>query len=120
MLTEKHHTGGFLISEADGHYSRDNVTLDDSVAVALEAGTVLGKLTSGGNWVAYDNEASDGSQAATGILYAAAAVTGADQVVCVILRAAEVNADELVWPAGSPTDVTAGIADLKAIGIIVR
>lgn len=120
MLTEKHHVGGFLISEADGHYSRDNVTMDASIATALEPGTVLGKITATGKWVAYDNQAGDGSQAAAGILYGAVPVTSADQVAVAIVRVAEVNGDELVWPGGSPTDQTAGIADLKALGIIVR
>jgi Bacteriophage lambda head decoration protein D len=120
MLTEKHHAGGFLISEGDGHYSRDNVTMDSSIATALEPGTVLGKITASGKYVAYDNQASDGSQAAAAILYGSVDVTGADQVACVIVRTAEVNGDELVWPGGSPTDQTAGIADLKTLGIIVR
>lgn len=120
MLTEKHHTGGFLLSEGDGHFSRDVVTIDASVAVALESGTVLGKITSSGKYAAYDNQAGDGTQAAAAILYNAVDVTGADQLATVIVRTAEVNADELVWPGGSPTDVTAGIADLKALGIIVR
>lgn len=121
MLTEKHHAGGFLITEADGHYSRDNVTLDAGVGVALEPGTVLGKITATGKYTPYDNSAGDGSQAAAAILYGAAPNTGADQTVCVIVRVAEVNGKELVWLDGSPPiDVTAGTADLKAIGIIVR
>jgi hypothetical protein len=120
MLTEKHHTGGFLLSEGEGHYSRDNVTIDSSVATALEPGTVLGKITASSKYVAYDNQASDGSQAAAGVLYGYVAVTGADQTAVAIVRTAEVNSDELVWPGGSPTDQTAGIADLKAIGVIVR
>ena len=33
MKTETSHAGDFIISELDGHGSRDNVTLDDSVAV---------------------------------------------------------------------------------------
>lgn len=123
MLTEKHHTGGFLISEADGHYSRDNVTLDASATTTtagLESGTVLGKITGTGKYAAYDQQGSGGVEGAAAILYSPADPTGADQAVSVICRAAEVNGNELVWPGGSPTDVTAGVADLRAIGVIVR
>lgn len=122
MLTEKHHTGGFLISEADGHYSRENVTLDDTATtttVGLESGTVLG-LQSGGNYAQYDNGASDGTQTAVAILYSPADPTGADQAVSVIKRAAEVNGNELVWKVTSPSGVAPGIVDLAAVGIIVR
>lgn len=119
-LTEKGHAGGFILSEGDGNFSRDNITIDASVAVALAAGTVLGKITSSGNYVKYDNQASDGSQAAAGVLLDAVEVTSAAQAAVAIVRTAEVNGDELVWPDGSPTDITAGVADLKAIGVIVR
>lgn len=120
MKTETSHAGDFIISELDGHGSRDNVTLDAGVAVQLEAGTVLGKITSGGKYAKYDNQASDGTQVAAAILYDRALVTGADQVVCVINKDAEVNTHQLQWPDGSPTDITAGVADLLTLGIKVR
>lgn len=118
MLTEKRHAGAFLLSEGDGHFSRDNVTL--AAGHDLEAGTVLGKITATGKFAQYDNQASDGSQVAAGILYDKANSTAADVAVCAIVRTAEVVDELLVWPDGSPTDITAGVADLKAIGIIVR
>lgn len=123
MLTEKHHTGGFLLTELDGHGSRDNVTLDASATTLLagmESGTVLGKITGSGKYAKYDQEAADGTQAAAAILYTPGAPTAADQAVAVINTTAEVNGDELIWPDGSPTDITAGIADLRALGIKVR
>lgn len=119
MLTEKRHAGDFILSEGDGHYSRDNVTIVSGTA-ALEAGTVLGKITATGKYKQYDNQAADGSQVAAGVLYGAADASAADVAVCIINRTAEVVATLLVWPDGSPTDVTAGIADLLAIGVIVR
>lgn len=120
MLTEKHHTGGFLISEADGHLSRDNGTL--VTGQNLEAGQVLGKITSGGKWAFYDNDASDGTQVAAGILYASVNATSADQPCVVITRDAEVNGKELIWESGgSPTvDQAAGTLDLAALHVIVR
>lgn len=118
MLTEKRHAGDFLLSEGDGHYSRDNVTL--VTGHNLQAGTVLGKITSGGKYKQYDQQAGDGSEVAAGVLYDNADSTDADVAVCIINRTAEVVATLLIWPDGSPVDVTAGIADLKAIGVIVR
>jgi hypothetical protein len=120
MLTEKHHTGGFLISEADGHLSRDNGIL--VAGQNLQAGTVLGKITTGGKWAFYDNDAGDGTQAAAGILYASVDATSADQPCVVITRDAEVNGKELTWEAGgSPApDQIAGKADLALLHIIVR
>lgn len=38
-------------------------------AAALEAGTVLGKVTASGKYVAYNGAAADGSETAVGILY---------------------------------------------------
>lgn len=119
MLTESRHAGGFLLSEGDGHYSRDNVTIAQGSS-ALVAGTVLGKITATGKYTAYDNQASDGTQTAAGILYAGVDPTTEDVAGVAIVRTAEVAADLLEWPGGSPTDQTAGIADLKAIGVIVR
>lgn len=117
-LTEGRHAGDFLLSEGDGHYSRDNVTLVSGHV--LDAGTVVGKITSGGKYKQYDQQAGDGSEVAAGVLYDNADSSDGDLAVCVINRTAEVVADLLVWPLGSPTDVTAGIADLKAIGVTVR
>jgi Bacteriophage lambda head decoration protein D len=118
-LTEKLHAGGFLISEADGKLSRDNVTLVSGQN--LVAGTVLGKISASGKYAAYDDQASDGTQTAVAILYEASDASGGDLVVCAITRSAEVNGNELTWPTGSPADITAGVADLAGTPqIIVR
>ena len=44
-LSEPFHDGGFLVSEGNGHYSRDTATLTGSVVV--QPGTVLGQQTVG-------------------------------------------------------------------------
>ncbi len=116
--TETTHAGGFIMSEANGNRSRESVTLTSGQT--LEAGAVLGKVTSGGKYVAYDNTLSDGSQAAAGILIGHGDASGGDLLVAIIARDAEVNGDELLWKATSPSGTTAGIADLAALGIIVR
>jgi len=119
MLTESIHAGAFLISEEDGHISRDAVTIVSGQN--LVAGAVLGKITSGGKYAAYDNNASDGTQTAAAILYAACDATAGDTQATAITRMAEVNGKELTWSDNSPSsDVTAGIADLAVVHIIVR
>lgn len=119
MLTEKRHAGDFLLSEGDGHFSRDNVTIVSGTA-AMQAGTVVGKITATGKYKQYDNQAGDGSEVAAGVLYDNVDASAADVAACIINRTAEVASDLLVWPDGSPVDVTAGVADLKSIGVIVR
>lgn len=118
-FTETGHAGGFLMSEAAGQRSRENVTLASGQVV--KAGEVLGKITSGGKYATYDNQASDGTQAAKAISLNDADATDGDLEIAVIARDAEVNGNELVYSGvSSPTDDAAGVADLLAVGIIVR
>lgn len=111
--TEARRTGEFILSEANGTRSREEVTIA-AAAGALEVGTLVGKVTATGKYVAYSNAASDGSEVAAGILYAAVPDLTVDQKGVIIARDAEVAAARLT---GSDT---AGLADLKAIGIIAR
>lgn len=112
-FTEGLHTAEFLLSEAEGSYSREQVTLAAGAA-ALSSGTLLGKVTATGKYVAYADGASDGSQVAAAILYAAAPDLAVDQKVTVIARAAEVYSGALVGLD------TASRADLAAAGIVIR
>lgn len=206
-ITEALHAGGFIVSEANGHRSRERGTITG--AAKLLAGAVLGKIAHGtataaaqagntgnatcsavtlaaaaqsgvykvvyltatrfevydplGNLIgtgsntvafatqigftmtaggtpmaagdvelitvatatakykAYDQTATDGSEVAAGILYATADATSADVKQTVVVRAAEVNASELVWGSGvdAPSIAIATLA-LAAIGIIAR
>lgn len=85
----------------------------DSFTITVSAGS--------GKWRAWDPGHSDGSQFATGILFATKDVTLADKTVLAIVRMAEVNASELIWPTGiSASQIASGTAQLKAIGIIAR
>lgn len=123
-LTEGRHTAEFILSEGNGNVSRDNVTLEGGFTDAgvIKAGTVLGKLTSGGHYVISPNSGADGSQTAVAILIDNVDVTDADVVAAVIARNAEVNGDCLEF------DSTVDDADKKAtkatqlaaVGIIVR
>lgn len=117
--TETGHAGGFIISEANGNRSRDNVTILSGQN--LLAGTVLGKITAGGKYVAFDTGNGDGSETGAAILLAACDATGGDKAAAVIARDAEVNGDELVFKVQSPMDdVEDARAGLLANGIVIR
>ena len=76
QLNETRGTANFLVSEANGMYrSRDVGTVAAGAAPGLIAGTILGKLTSGGNYVAYDPGAATGAQTIAGILFEVAVGT---------------------------------------------
>jgi hypothetical protein len=208
-LQEALHNGGFIVSEANGHLSRDTVTLTGAVPVL--AGTVLGKQTTGttaaaavlgtntgngtfgaiavgagvqpgGYAVEFDDAthfivsapngqeighgttgavfnagglgftitaggtafvpgdsftvtvaagsgkyaplsltATDGTVNAAGILFGAKDVTSADKPAVAMTRNCEVNASELIWPAGASTpQIAAATLQLQALGIIAR
>ncbi|WP_135469823.1 head decoration protein [Crenalkalicoccus roseus] len=116
VLTEPRHAGEFIVSEANGSRSRDAIV---TATGTLEAGTVLGRITSSGKYVILAPGASDGSQTAAGILYEA--VSGTDQKAVAVVRDAEVSGPGLVWPGSitGPQKATA-IAQLAALGVIVR
>lgn len=122
VFTEAAHTAEFILSEANGHRSRENGTLASGENLA--AGTVL--MDNGaGKLVEFDgatNTAGDLVTEAAGILLAATDASSADTEVAYIARDAEVNLKLLTYPAES----TAGgeeantIASLKLLGIIAR
>ena len=118
VINERRHTAEFMVSEAVSHRAREVKTVVGGDAPGLQAGTVLGELTSGGNFVILAPAASNGSEAAAGILWEA--VTGtADRTV--IVRDAEVVGTHLVWPEGiSEGQKATAIGQLAALGIIVR
>lgn len=113
VFTEGKHTAEFLLSEGNGSISREQVTIA-AAAGALVPGTLLGKITASGKYVAYSNAASDGSEVAVAITYAAVPDLAVDQKAVVIARQAEVKAADLT---GADSD---GKADLLALGIVCR
>jgi hypothetical protein len=123
-ITEGQHAAEFIVSEANGFRSRDEVTLTVAAETTLVPGLVLGKLTATGKYVPYDNAGGDGSDVAAGILYAGIENPGeapADYQVTVVNRDAEVRLADLQWASGLvDADKTAAYADLLALGIKVR
>lgn len=118
-LTEGKYAGEFLLTEANGYRSREEITVVSGQN--LVAGAVVGKITASGKFAEYNNEVADpadGLEAAAGILWESVDATSADQRGVIIARDAEVNLDLLTWKSGaSQTDIDDGVADLKALGI---
>ncbi len=118
-LTEALRPGEFILSEANGSISREEVTIASGQNLA--AGTVVGKVSASGKYIAYDDDNADGSQTAAGILYAAVDATSADKKGVIIARHAEVVTSLLTFVATNDAgDITAGKADLAALQIILR
>ncbi|HDR9227810.1 TPA: head decoration protein [Burkholderia vietnamiensis] len=85
----------------------------DSFAITVAAGS--------GKYKPFDPANVDGSQVPAGILFATKDVTTVDKPCAVVVRLCEVNASELVWPAGmSAAAIAAAQAQLKALGIVPR
>lgn len=122
--TEGQHTAEFIVQESPYTISRDQVTVTVAGDTTLAPGTVLGKLTSGGKYVPYDNAGGDGSDVAYGILYGELVNDGgspADFDGVVINWGAEVRLADLQWASGLvDADKTAALADLATRGVKAR
>ena len=119
VLTENNRLDDVVLWEEDNQYSRDKITVLSGENLALAA--VVGVVTASGKYAEYDPDATDGTEDAAGILVAAVDATAADQLGVAIVRDAMIVAEELVWNAGvDAAGKTAALAELKALGIIVR
>lgn len=102
--------GGLTFTIADG--ATDFVS-GDSFTVTVAAGS--------GKYVAFDQDAVDGSEIAAGILYDNAYATSADVEAVAYVRDCEVNGNELTWPSDiEAAEKAVAIAQLANLGIIVR
>jgi hypothetical protein len=118
-LTEGRHAGEFLVSEGNGRISREIITVLSGQI--LSAGTVLGKVAASGKYKILAPAADDGSEVAAAILYGAVDASGGDAEGVAVLRLAEVNAAELVWPDGiEPAEKATALGELAALHIIAR
>jgi len=111
---------GLILSELPGHQSRENVTIASGQDLAF--GTVVGKVTASGKYIAYDDDNSDGSETAAGVLVGGDIdASGGDKAGVIIVKDAELNPDLLVWATtNDATDITNGKADLVTLGIKLR
>lgn len=112
-LVEGRHTGEYLVSEADGTLSREEVTVTQAGA-ALVSGTIMSKLTATGKYVPYDNVGTDGSEIAAAVLYTSCVAATGDRKAVVHVRNCE------VFGAALTGSDTGAVTDLKALNVIVR
>lgn len=117
-LNESWHDYGFIVSLPNGHRAVDQGVATG--AVIIPAGTVVAK-NAAGKFVPLALGASDGTQNAAGIIGMTTDTTTVDKKAPFVVRDAEVNAAELIWPAGiTGAQTTAALAALAALGIIAR
>ena len=120
MATMTNTVGQFVKYEGPQNYSRDDVIVASGNNLA--AGTVVGIITASGKIKAYDNDASDGTQTAVGVLVAGVDATSADIPGVIVRRHAIVAKESLVWGAGVTTqgEKDAAYVDLEAAGVLCR
>lgn len=119
ILTEQTRTGAYIEYEESPQLSREAITI--AASGPLTVGTVLGRITTSGKYVALNTSASDGSQTAAAILWAAIDATGADVKAVANVRDTIARQYLLVFPAGiSGPDLAQAIAALGAARIICR
>ena len=114
VKTETIHQGEWLLSEASGHRSRDVATVTVAAGVPLLSGTVLGKITASGKYVARSAGAADGSQTAAAILWNEQPGVAGDVKATIFTRDCEAIGAKLTG-----LDATVR-TQLAALGIVVR
>jgi len=121
VLVETRHPGEFILSEANGQRSRETITIASGAGI-IAAGTVLGKVTASGKYVASAAGASDGSEVPAAVAIYGADASASDVTVSGLVRDAEVNGKCLTYHADrdQPAEKIAANAALATLGVIVR
>lgn len=102
--------GGLSFTLSDG---ATDFVAGDQFTIDVDAGS--GKVTQ------LDLTGTDGSEVASGVLFAGADATAADKTVVVVARDAEVHGQEIIWPVGiTQGQKDTALSQLADIGIIVR
>lgn len=116
VKTEPNTLGDAIKWEEDANYSRRQVTIAAGNNLALLQ--VVGKITASGKYAAFNQDGTNGSENAAGILVAPVDATAADKQGVIIEREALVAMNNLVWPADIEAgEKAAAIAELEALGI---
>lgn len=112
--------GHFCVGELNYERANVEVTLGPVAGNPIMAGQILGKLTSGGNYVAFDPAASTGAQTFAGILWDDRPVNASAQRAVATVREATVNANSLIGYSALTTPQKAALIDAaKAMSIII-
>ena len=95
---------------------------DFSNAAQFTIAVAIANATNSGTYVAFNHDGTEGSQIPGGILWDAVTTgASADGSAVAIVRDAEVNGGDLVWPADIEAgEITTATTHLAALGIIVR
>jgi len=115
-LFENPHAGNFILTEAAGRLSYDNITIAKGAGV-LQPGTVLGKKDDG-TYVPRVKAAADASKTACAILNGRVDATDAAAPAVAVTGLAEVYASGLIWQEGD--DQPSGLAELRSLFIKAR
>ncbi len=123
VFSESNRLGDWLKGETETptRFCRDSVTI--LAGEALVTGTVLGKITASGKWVAWDGTASDGSEDAAAILITdiVEGDTTADALAVALTRGpAVIIREKLTFADSDETRQDAAIAALADLNIITR
>lgn len=112
--------GDLLKYEEENLYSRNQVTVVSGQNLKL--GTVIGRVSATQKVKALDPSATDGSEVATGVVLQSIDASAAEKTNGLIVSRQAIVADHaLVWPVAITTEeITAAIAQLEAIGVLVR
>lgn len=109
----------FVIYEEEA-LSRDVITIASGAGV-VTAGTVLGKITTGGKYTPYDDGLTNGAETAVCINCYTVDATSADVSVAAIMRLSAVKTAALQWHSSADaTAKTAAYTALAAHHIIAR
>lgn len=113
-------TAHYLVSEASGYRSREQVLIGSGSNV-LKSGAVIGKVTASGKYMPYAPGAADGTETASAILFEGCDATSADVRRTITARDAEVHVEVLEWAAGvDDTQKNTALTALAVLGIIGR
>lgn len=119
VLAEPNRLNDWLKWEQENRYSREKVTIASGQNLSL--GQVVGKITASGKYAAFNQDGTDGTEAAAGIVISDYDASTADLEGVIICRDAIVVEDNLVFPSDiEAAEQAAAMAELKVLGIIAR
>lgn len=124
IYTEGRHATEGLLSEANFHRSRDNITVAAGAGLIVP-GHILGKVTASGKYVPSANAevtGEEGAEVGLAIALYGCDATSADQKIAAITRDAEWNGHTLTFDAtvDDATKKATKVSQLAAQGIIAR
>jgi hypothetical protein len=115
------HAAGFILSEANGHQSRDNGNFVGAVTITVGMPVAQSAPASGLVPPTYIPVATTAGSTCSGLaIYGAVIASGTNQYLSILSRNAEVNGKLINWGSLIAADQTAVITALAAKGVIFR